>query len=58
MRMTRSKKLPSIFRVLQLAMIVLLALDLDESIAFWIVFCVALGVESALYVAEQEGESK
>lgn len=50
------KYLPSIFRVLQLGMIVLIALDLAKSIIFWVVFCAAMVVKSALYVAEQEGE--
>lgn len=54
----KAKKLSGIFRVLVLAMIMLLALDL-VCWMFWIVFCVAIGVEAALYVVEkgeQDGE--
>lgn len=51
--MTKKKKLSGMFRVLVLALIALLALDL-VCWMFWIVFCVAIGVEAALYVKEGE----
>lgn len=51
--MTKAKNLAGVFRILQLALIVLLALDL-VCWMFWIVFCVAIGVEAAVYVAETE----
>lgn len=46
-------KLRGLFRILQMALIVLLALDLVGWV-FWAVFCVAIGVEAAVYVAETE----
>lgn len=47
-------KLRGLFRILQMALIVLLAFDLVGWM-FWAVFCVAIGVEAGLYVAETEG---
>ena len=47
-------KLRWLFRILQMALIVLLALNLVGWV-FWAVFCVAIGVEAGLYVAETEG---
>ena len=47
-------KLRGLFRILQMALIVLLALDL-VGLVFWAVFCVAISVEAAVYVAETEG---
>lgn len=46
-------KLRGVFRILQMALIVLLALDLVGWV-FWAVFCAAIGVEAAVYVAETE----
>lgn len=48
-------KLRGVFRILQMALIVLLALDLVGWV-FWAVFCVAIGVEAAVYVTETEGD--
>lgn len=50
--MTKEKKLSGIFRVLVLAMITMIAYG-DVNLVFWIVLCVAIGVEAALYVAEK-----